>query len=34
VLEKHSYSGPEIIAVPVVEGHQAYLDWLRQAVTG
>lgn len=34
ILEKHSYSVPEIIAVPVVEGHQAYLDWLRQAVTG
>jgi periplasmic divalent cation tolerance protein len=34
ILEKHSYSVPEIIAVPVVEGHEAYLDWLRQAVTG
>ena len=34
ILETHSYSVPEIIAVPVVEGHQVYLDWLRQAVTG
>jgi len=33
ILEKHSYSVPEIIAVPVVEGHQAYLDWLSQSVS-
>ena len=33
ILEKHSYSVPEIIAVPVVEGHQAYLDWLAQSVS-
>ena len=33
ILEKHSYSVPEIIAVPVVEGHEAYLDWLAQSVT-
>jgi periplasmic divalent cation tolerance protein len=33
ILEMHSYSVPEIIAVPIVEGHQAYLDWLAQSVT-
>jgi periplasmic divalent cation tolerance protein len=33
ILEPHSYSVPEIIAVPVVEGHQAYLDWLAQSVS-
>lgn len=33
IREMHSYSVPEIIAVPVVEGHQAYLDWMKQSVT-
>lgn len=33
IREMHSYSVPEIIAVPVVEGHQAYLDWLAQSVS-
>ena len=33
IREMHSYSVPEIIAVPVVEGHQAYLDWMTQSVT-
>ena len=27
----HSYDTPEIIAVPVVAGSAAYLEWLRQA---
>ena len=27
----HSYDTPEIIAVPVVEGSPAYLDWLNRA---
>lgn len=26
----HSYRNPEVIAVPVVEGSQAYLDWIEQ----
>jgi len=29
----HSYTVPEIIAIPVVEGHEDYLRWLK-AVTG
>jgi periplasmic divalent cation tolerance protein len=29
VKELHSYSVPEIIAVPLVEGDEQYLDWLR-----
>lgn len=29
----HSYKVPEIIAMPVVDGSEDYLDWLRQ-VTG
>ena len=27
----HSYDTPEIIAVPVVAGSAAYLDWLKEA---
>jgi periplasmic divalent cation tolerance protein len=33
VRELHSYSVPEIIAVPVVEGSKDYLKWLEE-VTG
>lgn len=29
VNELHSYSVPEIIAVPIEDGSQAYLKWLR-----
>lgn len=32
ILELHSYSVPEIVAVPIVEGHEVYLDWVRQSV--
>lgn len=32
VLELHSYAVPEIIALPVIEGHQPYLDWMAQSV--
>lgn len=28
----HSYETPEIIALPIVEGSPAYLDWLRHNV--
>jgi len=30
----HSYEVPEIIAVPVVEGSKAYLDWLDSCLVG
>lgn len=30
IQEQHPYSVPEILAVPVVAGHRAYLDWLNQ----
>jgi periplasmic divalent cation tolerance protein len=33
VKELHSYSIPEIIAVPIVEGSEDYLNWLK-GVTG
>ncbi|MHB8118385.1 MAG: divalent-cation tolerance protein CutA [Methanothrix sp.] len=32
ILEMHSYAVPEIIALPVIEGHQPYLDWMAQSV--
>jgi uncharacterized protein involved in tolerance to divalent cations len=28
VVELHSYDVPEVIALPIVAGHQPYLDWL------
>jgi len=33
VKELHSYTIPEIIALPIVEGSEDYLKWLRE-VTG
>jgi periplasmic divalent cation tolerance protein len=30
VKELHSYSVPEIIAVPVIEGSEEYLNWLKE----
>jgi len=33
VKELHSYTVPEIIALPIVEGSEDYLNWLRE-VTG
>ncbi len=30
VKELHSYSVPEIIAVPLVEGSEEYLSWLKE----
>ena len=32
ILELHSYSLPEIIALPVTEGHQPYMDWVARSV--
>lgn len=33
IRELHSYETPEIIAVPVTEGSEKYLAWLREQVT-
>lgn len=33
VLELHPYELPEVIAVPVSEGHAAYLAWIRSQCT-
>lgn len=32
ILELHSYAVPEIIALPVAEGYQPYLDWVARSV--
>ena len=33
VKAMHSYEVPEILAVPIVEGSKAYLDWLESCLT-
>ncbi len=32
IVELHSYDVPEIIALPVVEGSRAYLEWIAESV--
>lgn len=32
ILSRHPYEVPELIALPVVDGHDAYLRWLVAAV--
>ncbi len=32
ILEAHSYDVPEIIALPILKGHQPYLQWIAQQV--
>jgi periplasmic divalent cation tolerance protein len=29
----HPYEVPELIALPIVDGHAAYLDWIAESVT-
>ena len=29
VTELHSYDVPEVLALPIVDGSQSYLDWLK-----
>jgi len=31
LLELHPYELPELIALPIEQGHAAYLDWVRSA---
>lgn len=33
VLELHPYEVPEVIALPISEGSESYLRWLKQTVT-
>ncbi len=32
IVERHPYECPEVIALPVVAGHSAYLEWIAQNV--
>lgn len=32
IIELHSYKVPEIIVLPIVEGHQPCLDWITQSL--
>lgn len=33
VKELHSYTVPEIVAIPIVEGDTDYLNWLKEATS-
>ncbi len=28
IVERHPYDTPEVVAVPIVSGHDGYLDWI------
>ncbi|MCL0088594.1 divalent-cation tolerance protein CutA [Dehalococcoidia bacterium] len=32
IRDLHSYEVPEIIALPIIDGHEGYLDWVRESV--
>jgi periplasmic divalent cation tolerance protein len=32
LLQLHPYELPEVVVIPIVGGHQAYLDWLAEQV--
>ena len=32
VLSVHSYTVPEIIALPIISGHKPYLDWINESL--
>jgi periplasmic divalent cation tolerance protein len=34
VRELHSYSVPEIVALPIIDGSQEYLRWLGEQTAG
>ena len=34
VVEEHPYDVPEVLVLPVVAGHPAYLNWVRDEVGG
>ncbi len=34
IVSLHSYSVPEIIALPIVEGNESYLQWLGEQLIG
>ena len=34
ILSNHSYDVPEIIATPIIDGHNAYLQWIHDSIQG
>jgi periplasmic divalent cation tolerance protein len=32
ILEHHSYEVPEIVALPIVTGHEPYMQWIEDSV--
>lgn len=34
ILKKHPYETPEVLALPLTEGTQKYLDWIAEALKG
>ncbi len=32
IIEMHSYETPELIGVPIADGSEKYLAWLRESV--
>ncbi len=34
VKQLHSYTVPEVIALPIVAGSKEYLDWVKETATG
>ena len=32
IVECHPYECPEVVAVPIMDGHQPYLDWVSETV--
>jgi periplasmic divalent cation tolerance protein len=34
IQQIHSYEVPEIIAIPIIQGSQPYLNWLHQSLKG
>ena len=33
ILEMHNYDTPEIVVVPIIDGSEAYLNWVRENVS-
>ncbi|HEY4558255.1 MAG TPA: divalent-cation tolerance protein CutA [Enteractinococcus sp.] len=33
LAQQHSYDEPELIVIPIIDGSQGYLDWMRDSVT-
>jgi len=33
ILDLHSYSLPEIVVLPIIDGYQPYLDWMAQSTS-